>query len=72
MSLVLFCRLRLTDKDAYLQRILVDSDDIDIEQTANSVLWNSMVHPLLNMTIYGVIWYQGIKIVSTGHFCSSR
>lgn len=25
----------------------------------NSVLWNSMIHPLLNMTIYGVLWYQG-------------
>ncbi|KAK3595233.1 hypothetical protein CHS0354_021550 [Potamilus streckersoni] len=23
------------------------------------VLWNAMVHPLLNMTIYGAIWYQG-------------
>lgn len=24
-----------------------------------SVLWNSMIYPLLNMTIYGAIWYQG-------------
>ncbi|XP_053125723.1 sialate O-acetylesterase isoform X2 [Hemicordylus capensis] len=24
-----------------------------------SVLWNAMIHPLLNMTIQGVIWYQG-------------
>ena len=24
-----------------------------------SVLWNSMMYPLLNMTIYGAIWYQG-------------
>lgn len=24
-----------------------------------SVLWNSMIHPFLNMTIYGAIWYQG-------------
>ena len=23
------------------------------------VLWNSMIHPLLQMTIKGVIWYQG-------------
>ncbi|WAR08529.1 SIAE-like protein [Mya arenaria] len=22
-------------------------------------LWNAMIHPLLNMTIYGAIWYQG-------------
>ncbi|XP_072309847.1 sialate O-acetylesterase-like [Eucyclogobius newberryi] len=26
---------------------------------ANSILWNSMIHPLLNMTIQGAIWYQG-------------
>ncbi|XP_002124647.2 sialate O-acetylesterase-like [Ciona intestinalis] len=25
----------------------------------NSILWNVMIHPLLNMTIKGVIWYQG-------------
>ncbi|KAM7413459.1 hypothetical protein PAMA_020720 [Pampus argenteus] len=25
----------------------------------NSVMWNSMIHPLLNMTIKGAIWYQG-------------
>nr|XP_046246305.1 sialate O-acetylesterase isoform X2 [Scatophagus argus]XP_046246306.1 sialate O-acetylesterase isoform X2 [Scatophagus argus] len=25
----------------------------------NSVLWNAMIHPLLNMTIRGAIWYQG-------------
>ncbi|XP_034459258.1 sialate O-acetylesterase [Hippoglossus hippoglossus] len=25
----------------------------------DSVLWNSMIHPLLNMTIKGAIWYQG-------------
>ncbi|KAH9504411.1 hypothetical protein Btru_063547 [Bulinus truncatus] len=25
----------------------------------NSVLWNSMIHPLLGMTLYGAIWYQG-------------
>ncbi|XP_075695297.1 sialate O-acetylesterase isoform X3 [Rhinoderma darwinii] len=24
-----------------------------------SVLWNAMIHPFLNMTIKGVIWYQG-------------
>lgn len=24
-----------------------------------SVLWNAMIHPLLNMTLQGVIWYQG-------------
>uniref|UniRef100_A0A0B7A1T8 Sialate O-acetylesterase domain-containing protein n=1 Tax=Arion vulgaris TaxID=1028688 RepID=A0A0B7A1T8_9EUPU len=25
----------------------------------NSQLWNAMIHPFLNMTIYGAIWYQG-------------
>ncbi|TNN75007.1 Sialate O-acetylesterase [Liparis tanakae] len=24
----------------------------------NSVLWNAMIHPLLNMTVKGAIWYQ--------------
>lgn len=24
-----------------------------------SVLWNAMIHPLLNMTLKGVAWYQG-------------
>ncbi|XP_054884535.1 sialate O-acetylesterase [Poeciliopsis prolifica] len=38
-------------------------DDM-IQQTGNSmlkstVLWNAMIHPFLNMTIYGAIWYQG-------------
>ncbi|CAH1799415.1 unnamed protein product, partial [Owenia fusiformis] len=27
--------------------------------TTPSHLWNSMVHPFINMTIYGTIWYQG-------------
>ncbi|XP_062417050.1 sialate O-acetylesterase isoform X2 [Pungitius pungitius] len=35
-----------------------------LQQTAsgpneNSVLWNAMIHPLLNMTVKGAIWYQG-------------
>ena len=24
-----------------------------------SVLWNAMIHPFLNMTIKGAVWYQG-------------
>ena len=24
-----------------------------------SVLWNSMIRPLVNMTIFGALWYQG-------------
>lgn len=31
----------------------------DSPKQRNSVLWNSMIHPLLNMTIKGAIWYQG-------------
>ncbi|XP_028930846.1 sialate O-acetylesterase isoform X1 [Ornithorhynchus anatinus] len=27
--------------------------------SAASVLWNAMIHPLLNMTLKGAIWYQG-------------
>ncbi|KAK9959120.1 hypothetical protein ABG768_011200 [Culter alburnus] len=29
------------------------------EKWKSSVLWNAMIHPLLNMTITGAIWYQG-------------
>uniref|UniRef100_UPI00325C346D Sialic acid acetylesterase n=1 Tax=Cavia porcellus TaxID=10141 RepID=UPI00325C346D len=25
----------------------------------NSILWNAMIHPLQNMTLKGVLWYQG-------------
>ncbi|XP_040902845.1 sialate O-acetylesterase [Toxotes jaculatrix] len=32
---------------------------INSPKDRNSVLWNSMIHPLLNMTIKGAIWYQG-------------
>lgn len=31
----------------------------DPKPNERSVLWNSMIHPFLNMTIYGAIWYQG-------------
>ena len=29
----------------------------------HAVLWNAMIHPLLNLTIYGAIWYQGKESV---------
>ena len=32
-----------------------------VNPNAASVLWNDMIHPFLNMTIYGAIWYQGKK-----------
>ncbi len=28
----------------------------------NSLLYNSMIHPFMRMTIYGSIWYQGKTI----------
>ncbi|CAL8360884.1 unnamed protein product [Merluccius merluccius] len=28
-------------------------------QNRNSVLWNAMIHPFLQMTLKGAIWYQG-------------
>ncbi|XP_067675204.1 sialate O-acetylesterase-like [Haliotis asinina] len=31
----------------------------DVDPNAASVLWNAMIRPFLNMTIYGAIWYQG-------------
>ncbi|XP_078688520.1 sialate O-acetylesterase-like isoform X2 [Branchiostoma floridae x Branchiostoma belcheri] len=36
-------------------------EDAELEGTPgeHSVLWNAMIHPLLNMTIMGAIWYQG-------------
>jgi sialate O-acetylesterase len=33
--------------------------DINNENSNHSELWNSMIHPLLNFPIYGVVWYQG-------------
>lgn len=36
-------------------------------QTSHSVLWNAMMLPLTNMTIYGVIWYQGMYIRGTSN-----
>ncbi|XP_035679035.1 sialate O-acetylesterase-like [Branchiostoma floridae] len=39
-----------------------EADVIDITnhpRLHNSALWNAMIHPILNMTLKGVIWYQG-------------
>ncbi|XP_046574639.1 sialate O-acetylesterase-like [Haliotis rubra] len=35
------------------------SDVSGVDPNAASVLWNAMIRPFLNMTIYGAIWYQG-------------
>ncbi|ESO83416.1 hypothetical protein LOTGIDRAFT_133472, partial [Lottia gigantea] len=29
------------------------------DSVRESLLWNAMIHPLLDTTIYGVLWYQG-------------
>ncbi|ELU18602.1 hypothetical protein CAPTEDRAFT_144081, partial [Capitella teleta] len=36
-----------------------DNIDIAPPPQAHSVLYNAMIHPFLNMSIYGVLWYQG-------------
>nr|CAB3266065.1 sialate O-acetylesterase-like [Phallusia mammillata] len=50
-----------------LTRCGLDKKDFNITEhptwtkvpNKNSVLWNAMIHPFLNMTIKGAIWYQG-------------
>ncbi|XP_025749248.1 sialate O-acetylesterase isoform X1 [Callorhinus ursinus] len=41
-----------------LTRGLIQSDFVT-GPSKYSVLWNAMIHPLHNMTLKGVIWYQG-------------
>ncbi|XP_060069656.1 sialate O-acetylesterase-like [Ylistrum balloti] len=44
------------------------SDKLNFSWLPNySGLWNAMVHPFLNMTIYGVIWYQGESNAPSPH-----
>ena len=31
----------------------------EFNQNSPTALWNAMIHPLINMTIKGVTWYQG-------------
>lgn len=38
------------------------------KDSGDSILWNSMVHPLLNMTINGAIWYQGEQNASKSYY----
>ncbi|XP_061137677.1 sialate O-acetylesterase-like [Syngnathus typhle] len=43
-----------------LQKCGLDQNEkYSSSRTDNSVLWNAMIHPLLNMTIKGALWYQG-------------
>uniref|UniRef100_A0A8C5EK07 Sialate O-acetylesterase-like n=1 Tax=Gouania willdenowi TaxID=441366 RepID=A0A8C5EK07_GOUWI len=37
---------------------MCDLDKLEVPHN-NSLLWNAMIHPFVNMTIYGAIWYQG-------------
>lgn len=42
----------------------------------HSVLWNAMIHPLQNMTLKGVVWYQGklalSPLVSVSFCCVTK
>lgn len=44
--------------------------------TRHSVLWNAMIHPLQNMTLKGVVWYQGelaiYPLVSVSFCCIAK
>ena len=50
----------------YLHINFRDSIGNDPGPNERSVLWNSMVHPFLNLTIYGAIWYQGEHLQTKG------
>merc|ERR550532_2299438 len=41
--------------------------EIELPPHGHSVLWNAMIHPLLNMTIYGTLWYQGEQNANEGY-----
>ena len=48
-----------------IQECGVGDEGVNEENNHNVFLWNSMIHPLLRMTIKGAIWYQGES--NTGH-----
>ncbi|XP_045199198.2 sialate O-acetylesterase-like [Mercenaria mercenaria] len=40
--------------------VIVDTSSVnEAPQNMPTHLWNSMIHPFLNLTIYGAVWYQG-------------
>lgn len=43
----------------FLFRYLSPEEEKFSGPSDHSVLYNAMIHPFLNMTIYGAIWYQG-------------
>ncbi|XP_051512439.1 sialate O-acetylesterase-like isoform X1 [Myxocyprinus asiaticus] len=58
---LLKCGLKSSVSSVLYNQLPVQSNFWDDISAAwdSSVLWNSMIHPLLNMTITGAIWYQG-------------
>ena len=48
-----------------IQECGVEDSGVNEENNHNLYLWNSMIHPLLRMSIKGAIWYQGES--NTGH-----
>lgn len=57
------CTFSTSNRSCWVFIVTLQSLDPSNE---NSVLWNAMIHPLVNMTIKGAIWYQG-ESASTGH-----
>ena len=48
------------EAEKYYPSSRVEQRDIAVvDPNADSNLWNSMVHPMINLTITGAIWYQG-------------
>ena len=42
-----------------LDNCQIENSNDEEPQLANSVIYNAMIHPLLKMSIYGVLWCQG-------------
>ncbi|XP_072551705.1 sialate O-acetylesterase isoform X2 [Salminus brasiliensis] len=53
------CGLRSSSHTHTFPKRTTSSNDSLEQYWNNSVLWNAMIHPLLNMAIKGAIWYQG-------------
>uniref|UniRef100_H2Y181 Sialate O-acetylesterase domain-containing protein n=1 Tax=Ciona intestinalis TaxID=7719 RepID=H2Y181_CIOIN len=51
------CGLHLCDEPDF--KLEMRNRTITKVPRSNSALWNAMIHPMLNMTIKGAIWYQG-------------
>ncbi|KAJ8368838.1 hypothetical protein SKAU_G00088660 [Synaphobranchus kaupii] len=53
------CGLERREEDDSSYLYISPYDTEPAPKRNNSVLWNAMIHPFLNMTIKGAIWYQG-------------